>query len=311
MHEVVTLGETMALICPSDPISLTQATHLTLAIAGAESNLAILLSRFGHRVRFISRVGNDALGQRIRNVLTEEGIDLADLATDTTAPTGVFFREWLPDGQRRVSYYRAGSAASRLAPEDLHPATFSGIRLLHVTGITPALSPSCAATVARAIELAQAAGAWVSFDPNYRAALWDTTTARAALLPLMQQADILLIGHEDSLALLGVADEASVQNACRILGTKLVVLKQGERGACAWDDKNGVSAPAEPVATPIDPVGAGDAFNAGFLAGWLEHKTLAEALALGLRCGAATVATTGDYLSQAQFAQLFPCAKLT
>jgi len=310
MHEVVTLGETMALISPSEPLPLAQATTLTLGIAGAESNLAILLRRFGYRVRFISRVGNDPFGQRIRATLAEEAIDITDLRTDDTAPTGVFFREWLPDGRRRVFYYRAGSAASHLMPDDLHPEVFRGIRLLHVTGITPALSPTCAATVERAIELAHAAGAIVSFDPNYRPTLWNPTKARNALLPLIQKADILLIGHEDSQAILGVDDEESIIRATVELGCKLVVLKQAEHGACAWDGKIRVSVSAEHVEAAIDPVGAGDAFGAGFLASWLRGSTLEEALFLGVRAGAATVMTTGDYISQERFTQLFTPSKL-
>jgi len=305
MHEVVTLGETMALISPDKPLRLDQATTLTLGIAGAESNLAILLRRFGYRVRFISRVGNDPFGQRIRATLAEEAIDVADLRTDDTAPTGIFFREWLPDGRRRVFYYRTGSAASRLVPDDLRPEVFSGIRLLHVTGITPALSPTCAATVECAIELAHAAGALVSFDPNYRPMLWKPEKARSALLPLIQKADILLIGHEDSQAIFGVDDVESIVRATVELGCKLVVLKQGDQGACAWDGKIRVSIPAEHVEEAIDPVGAGDAFGAGFLAGWLHGSTLEEALLLGIRAGAATVMTAGDYISQERFTQLF------
>ncbi|HET8846724.1 MAG TPA: PfkB family carbohydrate kinase, partial [Ktedonobacteraceae bacterium] len=138
MSEVVTLGETMAVICPDQPHPLAEATRLTLDIAGAESNLAILLSRFGPRVSFISRVGNDAFGQRIRATLAVENLDLSHLMIDEDAPTGIFFREWLPDGKRRVLYYRADSAASRLSPEDLQPEMFQGARILHVTGITPA-----------------------------------------------------------------------------------------------------------------------------------------------------------------------------
>src|SRR6266568_2165492 len=107
MHEVVTLGETMVVVYPDEPVPLEQAGSLAFSIGGAESNLAIGLSQLGHRVRFISRVGNDPFGQRIRAALEAEEVDVTDLLTDDTAPTGVFFREWLPDGKRRVFYYRA------------------------------------------------------------------------------------------------------------------------------------------------------------------------------------------------------------
>ncbi len=299
MHEVVTLGEAMVVLYPTEPRSLTQATMLNVGVGGAESNLAIMMSRLGHRVRFISRVGADPFGQRIRHTLEEEAVDTSGLLTDAAAPTGIFFREWLPDGKRRVLYYRAGSAASRLAPDDLRPDMFTNTRLLHITGITPALSPSCAATVAHAIELAHAAGVHVSFDPNYRPALWNPAAAQQALLPLMAQADLLLMGHEDSQALLGVDEVEQALQAAHALGAKIVVLKQAERGACAWDGTTYTHAPPASVAQVIDPVGAGDAFNAGFLSAWLRGKTLPEALNLGARLGAATVEILGDYLPQA------------
>lgn len=300
MHEVITLGEAMAVLYPNEPITLAQAATLTLGIGGAESNLAIMLSRLGHDVHFISRVGADPFGARIRRTLVDEGVDVGGLLTDEIAPTGVFFREWLPDGARRVFYYRSGSAASHLAPDDLHSEAFTGTRLLHVTGITPALSATCAAAVERAVELAHAAGALVSFDPNYRPALWDITTAQKALLPVMATADLLLMGHEDSRALLGVDGEEQALRAASALGARMVVLKQAERGACAWDGATRISIPPASVVKAIDPMGAGDAFNAGFLSAWLRDKTLPEALHLGARLGAATAAVTGDYLPRGQ-----------
>jgi 2-dehydro-3-deoxygluconokinase len=295
MCEVVTLGECMAVLYPREPVTLDDAAILALDIGGAEANLSIGLSRLGHTARFISRVGDDPFGQRMRATLEREGVDTSHLTTDTAAQTGVFFREWLPDGARRVYYYRAGSAASRLAPEDLRPEAFTGARIVHLTGITPALSPSCAAAVATAIELAQAAGALVSFDPNYRPRLWDTAAARAALRPIMEQADILLMGHEDAQALLDIADDEAILERGAALGARVVVLKRAERGALALAEGRRYAALARPVTQVVDPVGAGDGFDAGFLAGWLRGYSIEQSLELGARVGAAAVATLGDY----------------
>lgn len=295
MHEVVTLGECMAVLYPVEPISLEQALSLVIDIAGAEANLAIGLSRLGHSAQFISRVGDDPFGRRIHAVLAAEGVDTTHLLTDATASTGVFFREWLPDGLRRVFYYRRDSAASQMKPEDLQSAMFAGTRIVHLTGITPALSSSCALTTARAIELAHAAGARVSFDPNYRAPLWDASTAQKALLPLMAQADIILLGHEDARVLFGCEEEATILARCAELGAEMVVLKRAERGACALTKDRTLEIEAEKVEEVIDPVGAGDGFNVGFLAGWLRGYALEEALRLGARLGAAAVMTLGDY----------------
>jgi 2-dehydro-3-deoxygluconokinase len=296
MPEVVTLGECMAVLYPPEPVTLDDTTSLLLDIGGAEANLSIALCRMGRSARFISRVGDDPFGQRMRATLAAEGVDVSCLATDPAAPTGVFFREWLPDGARRVYYYRAGSAASRMAPEQLRPDMFAGARIVHLSGITPALSASCAAAVARAIELAHAAGALVAFDPNYRARLWTPEAARAALTPLLRQADIILMGHEDAAAALGSGDDddAALQ-AGAALGARVVVLKCAERGAFALAEGTKIHVPAAPVERVIDPVGAGDGFDAGFLAGWLRGDSLEESLRLGAHVGAAAVATLGDY----------------
>src|SRR5262249_13059995 len=141
------------------------------SFGGAESNLCIALARLGHRPRWISRLGDDAFGRYIRATLEYEGVQV-DAGVDATAPTAVFFKERIATRRRRGAHYRRGSAASRLAPDDLRPHHFLGARVVHVTGITPALSASCAAAVDRALVLARTAGAIVSVDPNVRPQLW-------------------------------------------------------------------------------------------------------------------------------------------
>jgi len=156
-------------------------------------------------------------------------------------------------------------------------------------------SPSCTEIVMRAVELARAAGALVSFDPNYRSSLWEAQAARAALLPIIAQADILLMGHEDAQAVFGTDDREAMMDLATARGVRVVVLKRAEHGADAQADGQRVHVPAYPVRQVVDPVGAGDAFDAGFLAGWLRGYDLGAALDLGARCGAAAVAALGDY----------------
>jgi 2-dehydro-3-deoxygluconokinase len=295
MAEVLTLGEVMVVLHPHDPISIEQADALAVDVAGAESNVAIGLARLGHQVSLISRVGDDPFGRRIIATLQREGVDCSTIVVDADAPTGLYAREFLADGQRRVYYYRRDSAGSRLAPADLKLSIFAGARLLHLTGITPALSASCAAAVRHALDLAREAQMEISFDPNYRVKLWDAATARATLMPIMAQSDIVLLGHEDAEALLETTDEEAILSAVVAQGPKIVVLKRAERGAIARMGDTTVAIPAHPAVQAVDPVGAGDGFNAGFLSAWLRGGDLATALRLGAHIGAAAVGTVGDY----------------
>lgn len=293
--DVVTLGECMALAFPTSAVSLADADALALDMAGAESNLCIALARLGFQTRFITRVGADPFGERLRRLLTQEGVSTDALILDEQAPSGLFFREHLKDGQRRVYYYRANSAASRLEPDDLDPNWFANCKILHLTGITPALSHSCAESCQRAIELAKANGALISFDPNYRAKLWQPSAAREALIPLMRQCDILLIGHEDAAAILDSQDPAQTMDYCTGLGPRWIVLKMGESGAIARVDGQDYPVASVPARQVVDPVGAGDGFNAGFLAGMLRGWEIPRALELAAKIGSAAVEVMGDY----------------
>ncbi len=292
--DVVTLGETMVLLWPTGNATLEDAATYQRSLGGAESNLAIALARLGLRPRWISRLGDDPFGRYTRATLEREGV-VVDAPVDRGAPTAVFFKERIAHGPRRVYYYRRGSAASRMDPTDLTPAQFAGARLLHVTGITPALSDGCASTVDRAITLARAAGARVCVDPNVRPQLWpDAGVGIGALHALMARADFVLLGDEDAAYLFPGLSETAVLGAVRALGPRAVVLKLGARGARAVVDGEAVSVAPYPVAV-IDSVGAGDGFNAGFIAGLLRGDPLPRCLALGACIGAAAVATTGDW----------------
>ena len=284
----------MAVLYPARPVGLDRADRILLDIAGTEANTAIGLARLGEQVRFISQVGDDPFGQRIRTTLSREGVDVSYLGTHPEAPTGVFFREPLSDGARRVYYYRAGSAASRMTPGDLSLEAFRGARIVHLSGITPALSTTAAATVLRAIEIAHEVNARVSFDPNYRPRLWSAGRAAATLIELIRGVDILLMSEEDSGVLFGAGDTFGLARAAE-LGPSTVVLKQAERGAMALSGNQLHRGSPRRVKKVVDTVGAGDGFNAGFLAGMLRGLGVDECLSLGAEIGARAVGKLGDY----------------
>jgi 2-dehydro-3-deoxygluconokinase len=300
--EVVTLGECLAAFVATAPGPLADAITYERHIAGAEANVAVGLTRLGHAVTYIGRVGPDGHGTAILRRLRGEGVDVGHLRVEADAPTGVLFRERRALGALDVVYHRADSAGSRITPKDVDTAAADGAferaRWLHVTGITPALSSTASAAVARAIDLAEEAGTTISLDVNLRRRLWSDETAGPVLRALAGRVDVVF-GSVDELAVLAdtdpEAEPAELVAAVASLGPSTVVAKLGAGGAIGIEAGGAlVQAPGIPVATIIDPVGAGDAFCAGFIAGRLDGVDLPDALWMGNACGALAVAAAGD-----------------
>ena len=293
---VVTLGESMALITTPSGRHLRPGAALPVGIGGAESNVAIGLARLDVPVTWISRVGDDAFGSLITREIRAEGVAVR-AALDPGARTGLMVKEQLHGTPWRVRYYRDGSAASRLTPDDLDPDLIAAARVLHLTGITAALSSSALATVGRAIEIARAAGTLVSFDVNYRAALWDPPAAAPVLAQLCGQADLVFAGVAEA-ALVLAADERAGEERLAAglasLGPATVVLKLGARGAMALTGGEYLRAAADPIEV-VDPVAAGDAFVAGYLSGLVENRSVATCLRRGNRIGGAVCRVRGDW----------------
>lgn len=268
--DVVTIGESMILMQPLTEGPLAYTPLFTRSIAGAESNVAIGLSRLGRRVRWVGRLGADPFGDMIASTLAGEGVDVSCVERDPQHPTAIYFKEFKGYGDPNVYYYRKGSAASRLAPEHVRPEWFAGARHLHVTGITPALGPHTADAVREAMTQARKLGMTVSFDPNLRRKLWSEEEARRTLLSLIPLCDLFLPGLDEAEFLLGEQPEEQYGPSFAQMGPKAVVLKLGERGAVGYWD--GQSVPAAPyrVNRIVDTVGAGDAFAAGLLSVYLE-----------------------------------------
>jgi 2-dehydro-3-deoxygluconokinase len=293
--DVVTLGESMVLLLAEQPGPMREATTFRRYIAGAESNLAIGLSRLGQTAGWFSRVGDDEFGRAIVFRIRGEGVDTSHVLSDPSAPTGLVIRERREVGPIEQVYYRRGSAASLLSPADLDASYLSNARYLHLTGITPALSESCRETVFAAAEMAHAAGVKVVLDPNYRSKLWSTSEAREVMRSLAARSDIVLPGMDEAVLLTGESDPELAARELIGLGPELVVIKLGAAGALALDGNGQVTrASAVHIERIVDPVGAGDAFAAGLLTGMLRDFPLQDALALANRCGALAMLSPGD-----------------
>ncbi|MEV6379588.1 sugar kinase [Streptomyces sp. NPDC051773] len=277
--------------------ALRMGGSLGLSVAGAESNVAIGLARLGHRVRWAGRVGADELGALVLRTLRAEGIDLSHAATDDTGrPTGVLLTEPRLGTLTRVSYYRTGSAGSAVTPAGVLPALASGTRVLHLTGITPALGPSAADTVLAAATAARDAGITVCLDVNYRSRLWTADRARTTLRPLLAHTD-LLVASEDELPLVlqdPAVDEPEAVKSLLDTGVQEVIVKRGAHGATVVSADGTVDRAARQV-DAVDLVGAGDAFVAGYLSGLLDGADVVARLHRAVTTAAFAVATRGDW----------------
>lgn len=269
----------MALLDPADDVPPAAGTTFTLRFAGAESNFAIALARLGVETAWISRLGRDVFGDMIEHGIRAEGVDVGGVVRDD-ARTGLFVK-WRGGGERGVAYYRAGSAASRIGPEDVPDAALDGVRLVHLTGITAAISESGRALVVDLARRAGERGAVVLLDPNFRPALPDTPEAAAARLEdVMPHVDWCLAGRDEAQLLWGDAGPPARS-----------VLRVGAAGAVV----DGVTVPCPRDVAVVDEIGAGDAFAAGFAYGLLEGLPPAHCAHAGNVVAAHALRGTGDW----------------
>ena len=302
--KLLTMGEALIVLDPQEIGSLTSVDTFKRRIGGAEVNVAVGLARLGCEVRWFGRLGRDPFGQYIYRFLRGEGVDVGQVQFAPDAPTGLYVKERLQADKIYGYYYRAFSAASKLKAEMLPCDLLEGIDYLHLTGITPALSQSCEKAVLALAEAAKERGITVSFDPNLRLKLWDLPKAREVLSRLAGLADIVLPGLDEGKLLwgeeIGWREEWSPQEAGEHLGRYLLalgagtaVVKLGAAGAVLVEKERIFFQPAFKV-RPVDTVGAGDGFAAGFLGGLLKNKSLDEAVELGQAVAAHVVSCPGD-----------------
>jgi 2-dehydro-3-deoxygluconokinase len=293
MNGLLTFGEALGLVSTTEIGTLDIARHGVIGIGGAETNLAVGAARLGVPVTWIGRVGADALGDLVRKRLADEGVDVHAVIDDSY--TGVMLRHRRTAGVTHVDYHRRGSAGSRLTPEDIPVQTLERAGVVHCTGITMALSASAAAAVEHAIESARAAHVPVSFDVNYRRKLWTVDDARRALLPVVAKVDVLFAGVEEAQLLAGSDATEAAELAKRLadLGPAEVLVKHGADGCTAVIDGQ-IHVCAGMAVPVVDPVGAGDAFVAGYLAERLAGAAIERRLELAVATGAYAVSVPGD-----------------
>ena len=296
--DVVTCGEAMALFVALQTGPLNQGTQFQKITAGAELNVAIGLARLGFGVGYLSRVGKDSIGEFLLAALDHEGIDRSHVALDEVYPTGLMFKTRSEDGSDpQVEYFRRGSAASRLSLADYAADYCLQGRHIHLTGISAAISDSARELTHHLAREARAAGKTVSFDPNLRPRLWQSTQAMIdGTHALAALGDLVMPGLGEGRLLTGFTEPEDIARFYLDLGASAVVIKLGPAGAYFTNGRDsglvaGVPVPASRV---VDTVGAGDGFAVGVISGLLDGLTLRDAVERGTAIGARVVQYVGD-----------------
>lgn len=294
--DVVTFGETMIRFSTVPGERLETALSLEAGIGGAESNVAVALSRLGRPVAWSSVLPRNPFGERIAGELRRHGVDVSLIRWVDQGRVGTYF---LDTGSAprptHVLYDRAGSAIATADPDDIDPTIVRRARHLHLTGITPALSPSCSTIVERLAAEAQAAQVTISLDVNYRSLLWEPHQAAEVLEPLCRTVTVLICGRADAQTIWGIrgTDEEIIRALAERFAAPVTVLTAGADGALALTHDGTLHRePAVPAAV-IDRVGAGDAFAAGFLHGYLDGD-VTRGLRIGVRLAALKMTIRGD-----------------
>jgi 2-dehydro-3-deoxygluconokinase len=271
--DVFTFGETMIRL--SSPLGqrIETVQSLDLRIGGTESNLSIALARLGRNVAWTSVLPTNPLGERIARELNWHGVDTSSVSWVDNERVGVYFLDTgSPPRATQVLYDRKDSAVAKSTPAQINMEPADRTRILHLTGITVAISEGCAESCQHLITRAKNAGATFSCDVNYRSLLWSPEQAQAGLDPICEQADILFCGREDAETIWNLTGEPEsvVSSLHDRFGSQITVVTLGGDGAIVRMPDGSLRRTSSAAVDIVDPVGAGDAFAAGFLHGYLE-----------------------------------------
>lgn len=293
MHDLVAIGEVMLRLAIPSPARIETTRQLDVQVGGAEANVAAACARLGLRAAWISGLPANAWGERIRRELTGHGVDCSHVRMLDDARVGVYFLEFgAAPRPIRVLYDRRDSAFARLTPEAIDWEPVKRARLVHVTGITPALGPGPRRIVEQALREAAA----VSFDLNYRSALWAPRDARAFVESALPAARHVFMGEAEARTVLELSGpaEAMLEALARLAPRATIALLQGPVGSTVLAEGRLWRPSRTHAVQMVDPVGAGDAYVAGFLWATLSSRGPQEAVDAGAAVAALKCSTWGD-----------------
>lgn len=296
----VCVGEGLVvLVAEPGPLENSETFHRTAG--GAEANVARVFGQLGVDASWISRVGDDGFGRYLVRQLTEAGVDTSGVAVDEDRPTGMYVKERgsgsadrydLADGDSAMTYFRSGSAASALSPNDIAgngAGLIARADLIHFTGITVAISDT-AADLTRSLMDCPCV---ISFDLNYRPALWNSRPHAAAdvLGEHVRGSDVVSMGADEAAVVFGASDPAELRNM--FPEPRHLVVKNDAHIVTAFDGTDRVDVPALTLDV-VEKIGAGDAFAGGYLTALLSGRSAVACVRFGHLCAAGALTGHGD-----------------
>ncbi|MCJ1909862.1 sugar kinase [Planococcus ruber] len=292
-YNVFTLGDALITFNPSETGPLRYVPSFTRKVGGAELNFAIGCARLGLNIKWASRLGGDEFGRVIYNFARGEGVDLSEVEFVENYPTSLNFKEIREDGSGKTFYYRYQSPILTMEPSDITEDMFQGVDLIHLTGVFLAIDSKNLDIVKRVLEIAAEKAIRISFDPNIRLKLWTLDQAKAAYMEILPSVDILLTGLDEIEMIIGESTDQALEQCAKDFNIEQLVIKDGGNGARVYQNGAWHKKEAFPV-NPIDTVGAGDGFDAGYVYATLHGYSPEEALEFANGVGALVTTVSGD-----------------
>ncbi|MCK6208774.1 sugar kinase [Bacillus infantis] len=294
MTDIITIGDAMITFNPSSKGPMRFVNSFERKVGGAELNFAIGCARLGLKTGWISRLGNDEFGRYIQHFVRGEGIDTSQVKLVDGYPTSLNFKEVMEDGDGRTFYYRQNSPTFTLTPDQLDQDYFKNARLLHITGVFPAIGGENYEIIKKAIELAKQNGLLISFDPNIRLKLWGREEAKEKLSQLLPDVDIILTGEDEAELLVGANTPEQMIEEFKKYNITNIAIKRGDKGSIGYCGGEYMEMPPVKPRKVVDTVGAGDGFDAGFIYGVMNKWPLEKTLKFANVIGSMVVSVSGD-----------------
>ena len=292
-YSVLTLGDALITFNPSATGPLRYVPTFSRKVGGAELNFAIGCARLGLNSKWVSRLGGDEFGRVIYNFARGEGIDVSEVKLVEGYPSSLNFKEIREDGSGKTFYYRYQSPILTMEPSDITLEMLEGIDLVHLTGVFLAIDSKNLAITKQVLKLAKEKNIPVSFDPNIRLKLWSIEEAITAYMAVFPYIDILLTGLDEIDMIMGESSVNALVACAERFEISQLVIKDGGNGARVYTNDTWYSKEAFSV-NPIDTVGAGDGFDAGYIYAYLQGYEPLERLEFANGVGALVTTVSGD-----------------